>query len=196
MSTEPKRLGLDASLAAPGWETQAANALCPICHDYIDDPKETDCATRHVFCDACIKEVYDNRRPCPCCRGQLSKLEKPQGLVLSFIEEVKWKCLNFEGGCDFTGTKKQLEKHLDSDCLEQKTKCPFEGCNKHMKRRLLAEHKKTCEYRLVPCDHCKESVRFNSKSMHLNTCPKFPVSYPNGCGKKTPQRRRLRSRQN
>uniref|UniRef100_A0A0G4I9Q8 RING-type domain-containing protein n=1 Tax=Chromera velia CCMP2878 TaxID=1169474 RepID=A0A0G4I9Q8_9ALVE len=192
MTGEIRRLGLDASFAAVGNETQVENALCPICQDFIEDPKETDCEARHVFCGPCIQKEFDRRlnegldQQCPTCRGYCSKLQRPQPLVRNFIDQVKWKCLNFANGsgCSFTGTKKQLEKHLDEECAEQETECPFDGCAEKMKREPLAAHKGVCKYRLIPCVRCNDQVRFNAKSAHFKVCRKVPVSCPNRCGKK------------
>uniref|UniRef100_A0A0G4HYR8 RING-type domain-containing protein n=1 Tax=Chromera velia CCMP2878 TaxID=1169474 RepID=A0A0G4HYR8_9ALVE len=184
MNSEIRRLGLDASFAAAGNEDQAVSVLCPICHDYMEDAKEVDCEGRHVFCGPCIKNVSDREKPCPFCRGRFSKMERPHALMRTLIEQIKWKCVNFEGGCSFTGTKKQLEKHLDDDCEIQEVKCPFIGCPKKMQRAPLEAHKNSCPYRLVACGHCDEQVCFNSKQTHNKSCPKFPVPCPNKCGKK------------
>uniref|UniRef100_A0A0G4G8N2 RING-type domain-containing protein n=1 Tax=Chromera velia CCMP2878 TaxID=1169474 RepID=A0A0G4G8N2_9ALVE len=187
MTAEIRRLGLDVSFAAAGFESQAENALCPICHDYLEDPKQTDCEDGHVFCGPCIQRIFDERKPCPCCRGNFTKLERPQALTRNFIEQVKWKCLNFESGCPFTEPKKQLEKHLDDECPEQETECPFDGCTEKMKRGPLTEHKATCGHRLIPCNHCENEVPFNAKEAHLGVCLKFPVPCPNNCGETPPR---------
>uniref|UniRef100_A0A0G4H7I8 RING-type domain-containing protein n=1 Tax=Chromera velia CCMP2878 TaxID=1169474 RepID=A0A0G4H7I8_9ALVE len=183
MNSKIRRLGLDASYAAAGSEDVVDNALCPICHDYIEDARETDCDARHVFCGPCIKDVSDRKQPCPCCRGAFSKMERPQALTRAFIEQVKWKCVHFERGCSFTGTKKQLEKHLDDECTIQEVKFPFSGCPTKMQRGPLDDHKKACPYRMAPCDHCKEQVRFNFKAAHKMVCPKFPIPCPQMCGR-------------
>uniref|UniRef100_A0A0G4F9H7 RING-type domain-containing protein n=1 Tax=Chromera velia CCMP2878 TaxID=1169474 RepID=A0A0G4F9H7_9ALVE len=190
MSDEIRRLGLDASLAAPGNKQQAENALCAICHDYIEDPKEVTCDARHVFCGPCIQKEYDRRRNdgrtqrCPTCRGSFKKLQRPQPQLRNFIEQVEWKCLNHEEGCGFTGTKKQLEEHLDEECQEQETDCPFRGCRSIMRRGSLAAHTQKCRYRLIPCDFCDEPVRFGTKTAHMKICQEVPVSCPNRCGAK------------
>uniref|UniRef100_A0A0G4HI73 RING-type domain-containing protein n=1 Tax=Chromera velia CCMP2878 TaxID=1169474 RepID=A0A0G4HI73_9ALVE len=149
-----RRLGLDASFAAPSFQKQAEHAICAICLDYLEDPQEVGCEARHVFCGPCIETVLQERKPCPSCRGHFSKTQRAPALLRNLIEEVQWKCLNFASNCAFTGTKKELEKHIDSECPEQETACPFEG----------------------------SPVRFNAKAAHLRSCPKFPVPCPNqGC---------------
>uniref|UniRef100_A0A0G4F8U1 RING-type domain-containing protein n=1 Tax=Chromera velia CCMP2878 TaxID=1169474 RepID=A0A0G4F8U1_9ALVE len=190
MSDEIRRLFLDASFAAPGNKSHAENALCPICKDYIEDAKEVNCKARHVFCGPCITKEYERRQTeglaqkCPTCRGPFSTLETSPPQLRNFIEEVEWKCLNHEDGCGFTGTKKKLEKHLDEECPEQETKCPFQGCTQKMKRGPLAAHKVDCKFRLIPCELCEQPVRFGTKTAHSKACKKVRVSCPNRCGQK------------
>uniref|UniRef100_A0A0G4FWP3 RING-type domain-containing protein n=1 Tax=Chromera velia CCMP2878 TaxID=1169474 RepID=A0A0G4FWP3_9ALVE len=186
-AAEIRRLGLDPSFAAEGFRQLAENAICSICHDYLEDIAETDCEARHVFCRPCLKSVYDLRQPCPECRGRMSKMEKAHIRLCISIEAVQWKCLNFEKGCKFTGTKKELVKHLDEVCEEQQTECPIEGCDYKNLRRNLAEHERVCPFRIVPCEHCKEGVAFNAMQTHLSVCKGFPLPCPNGCGKSPPR---------
>uniref|UniRef100_A0A0G4F2P9 RING-type domain-containing protein n=1 Tax=Chromera velia CCMP2878 TaxID=1169474 RepID=A0A0G4F2P9_9ALVE len=187
MAAPIKRLGLDASFAADGFKEMALNALCAICHDFIEDAVETDCPARHVFCRPCVQECLDRRQPCPSCRGHISKLTVANTMIRNLVAVSKWKCLNFESGCAFTGTKTELQRHLDEECPEQETECPFKGCTEKNRRALLVEHKKTCNFRLIPCAHCEKSVAFFATDNHLKVCKSFPVDCPNGCGEKPPR---------
>uniref|UniRef100_A0A0G4G060 RING-type domain-containing protein n=1 Tax=Chromera velia CCMP2878 TaxID=1169474 RepID=A0A0G4G060_9ALVE len=185
-----RRLGLDRSLAAEGFETQAENALCSICHDYVKEARETNCEARHVFCRPCIERVKRSsgrRGQCPTCRGEFSELAKPSVFTLNLLEQVKWKCLNFEQGCSFTGTKTNLEEHLDTECPEQETECSFKGCTEKMRRAVISQHGETCLFRLLPCEHCKDQVPFNGTETHMTTCKKFPLECPNNCGGTVPR---------
>uniref|UniRef100_A0A0G4HFC0 RING-type domain-containing protein n=1 Tax=Chromera velia CCMP2878 TaxID=1169474 RepID=A0A0G4HFC0_9ALVE len=191
MTTEKyKRLSLDVFLAAPGFEDQAGNALCPICHDFLEDPTETNCGSRHTFCEPCIELVFAEGSPgdCPCCRGQFTRLEKSKGIVKSLIEHVKWMCPNHERGCCFIGTKRQLEKHLDGECEQHEKECPFDGCTESVKNDLLPQHKAVCEHRPVACTYCKKKFRFNVMEIHHVICDKFPLPCPNECGQTLPRK--------
>uniref|UniRef100_A0A0G4FR05 RING-type domain-containing protein n=1 Tax=Chromera velia CCMP2878 TaxID=1169474 RepID=A0A0G4FR05_9ALVE len=188
MSAEggPKQLGLDASFAAEGFELLAEEALCSLCTDYLDDAVETDCPARHVYCSPCLQKVLDHRQTCPDCRGAVTKMEPAHFRVRSMIERVRWKCLNFKNGCQFIGTKKELEKHLDV-CEETESICPFEGCGEKGGRAHIVEHRKGCPFQTVPCDHCTEMVSFQAMEKHLSVCPKLPVPCPRECGRKPPR---------
>uniref|UniRef100_A0A0G4IC22 RING-type domain-containing protein n=1 Tax=Chromera velia CCMP2878 TaxID=1169474 RepID=A0A0G4IC22_9ALVE len=182
-----KRLGLDAALAVEGSQKLAENVLCAICHDFLEDVVETNCQGRHVFCRPCIHRVLRRRQTCPTCRGVFSKLEVANSMIRNLIEQIKWKCLNHEKGCSFTGTKKDLEKHLEEECEEQESECPFEGCTVMKRRTKMLDHKNTCRFRLVSCTHCTKQLPFNGMTAHLEVCKRFPVDCPNACGKKLPR---------
>uniref|UniRef100_A0A0G4GCK2 RING-type domain-containing protein n=1 Tax=Chromera velia CCMP2878 TaxID=1169474 RepID=A0A0G4GCK2_9ALVE len=181
-SSASRRLGLDVSFAAEGFEDLVKEALCPVCFEYMDDAAEADCRS-HVYCRPCLQTVLDERRPCPECRYPVTKIVPAHVRIRSMIERVKWKCLNYKRGCEFIGTKKELEKHLQEDCEKQETECPFEGCEeKNLPSRIL-EHRKVCPFRSVPCEHCAEIVSLPSMVAHLSVCTKVPVPCPNFCGR-------------
>uniref|UniRef100_A0A0G4HQ14 RING-type domain-containing protein n=1 Tax=Chromera velia CCMP2878 TaxID=1169474 RepID=A0A0G4HQ14_9ALVE len=184
-----RRLGLDRSFAADaeGYTALAENALCPVCHDFLEDVVEVNCSGRHVFCRPCIKEVRRRGKPCPSCRGHFYDIETASPLTRSFIEQVRWKCVNFEQGCTFTGTKREMETHLDEACVEQEVNCSFEGCTQTMKRALLSSHREKCAFRCLPCEHCGESVAVSLTEEHLKECAGYPIECPNGCGEKVPR---------
>uniref|UniRef100_A0A0G4HQQ4 RING-type domain-containing protein n=1 Tax=Chromera velia CCMP2878 TaxID=1169474 RepID=A0A0G4HQQ4_9ALVE len=182
-----RRLGLDISFAADGFDQLAANAICSICHDYMEDVVEVDCQARHIFCRPCAQMVYDRGQPCPECRGHMSRIETAHLRIRSPIEQVKWKCTNFQQGCEFSDTKKELEKHLDKECEQEETKCPFRGCGQKGHRAIILQHKAVCPPRPVPCTHCHAAVPFDAMVGHLSRCVKVPIPCPSGCGKNLPR---------
>jgi len=183
MSETIRRLGLDASLAAEGFEQLAADAFCCICRDYLEDVVEADCQARHVFCRPCLQGVFDRDQTCPQCRGDIYSMDTAHMHIRSWIENVKWKCFNHANGCVFKGTKEQLEEHLDKECQEHQQKCRFQGCQERRRRPEIPQHETDCPYRLVPCDHCKKDVVFQTMVEHLTVCDDVPVPCPNACGK-------------
>uniref|UniRef100_A0A0G4G2P7 RING-type domain-containing protein n=1 Tax=Chromera velia CCMP2878 TaxID=1169474 RepID=A0A0G4G2P7_9ALVE len=180
----PKRLGLDASLAVDVGENKsyAEMTLCPVCQDFADTPRETDCSYRHMFCSTCISQVLNARGPCPVCRGNITKVSKLSIMNKNMFDMVKWKCLNHEKRCTWTGSKKELEAHLDNVCPEQEGECPHEGCTAKMRRALLSDHKAVCEHRLIPCDYCTQGIPAGAFDDHPTTCIGFPVECPKKCG--------------
>uniref|UniRef100_A0A0G4FWB4 TRAF-type domain-containing protein n=1 Tax=Chromera velia CCMP2878 TaxID=1169474 RepID=A0A0G4FWB4_9ALVE len=183
-------LGLDREFAVESFEELAENALCAICRDVIEDPKEVDCSDdKHVFCGPFINEAIRRRPSCPLCRGAISKISNVNPTTRNIFQEVKWKCLNFKSGCEFKGVKKELEKHLDEECEKQERDCPFvlQGCTQKGLLSFISPHKQTCPFRLVPCEHCKEDIALNAMDSHLTECKSFPVECTSGCGMKLPR---------
>uniref|UniRef100_A0A0G4GGG9 RING-type domain-containing protein n=1 Tax=Chromera velia CCMP2878 TaxID=1169474 RepID=A0A0G4GGG9_9ALVE len=176
-----RRLGLDSSFAAEGFEELAETALCPVCTDYLEDIVEADCPSRHVFCRPCLQEVQDRQQPCPNCRGNFSKIETAHIHIRGLIEQVKWKCVHFKNGCGFTGTKKQLEKHLDEECDEEEVECKHEGCRKRDRRILILQHQSECGFSV--CAFCKEKIPSRDMLAHAGVCQKIPVRCPRRCEK-------------
>uniref|UniRef100_A0A0G4HXH5 RING-type domain-containing protein n=1 Tax=Chromera velia CCMP2878 TaxID=1169474 RepID=A0A0G4HXH5_9ALVE len=185
--SKPKRLGLDISLAAAGFKEQAQNAICSMCHDFIEEAVETDCNARHVFCRSCVEKCLDSCQPCPSCRGRLSKLSDAHPALVYAYENVKWKCLNYETGCDFTGTKRELETHLDLHCPEEETECPFLGCSEKIRRIAMDDHTRDCRFGPILCPYCSTLWPFIEMKEHLATCDKLPVQCRLNCGQRIPR---------
>uniref|UniRef100_A0A0G4I841 RING-type domain-containing protein n=1 Tax=Chromera velia CCMP2878 TaxID=1169474 RepID=A0A0G4I841_9ALVE len=190
-----RRLGLDVSFAADGFEKQVEKALCPICFEFPEDPREVDCQARHVFCAECIQRVqrlpWSKTRSCPTCRGRFLKVQKLKPYLQGMLDEIRWRCVNFQKGCTFTGNTQQLVKHLDEECLDQETGCPS-GCGHVFPRKSVAHHTEfDCPFISVACMYCTEEVLMNraeqSLYVHLKTCKKVPVLCPNRCGQTVPR---------
>ncbi|KQK73613.1 E3 ubiquitin-protein ligase Topors-like protein [Amazona aestiva] len=54
-------------------QENAANSLCPICLDPIDDTAYTD-PCFHTFCFHCIKQWADMAATCPLCRWPIKTI--------------------------------------------------------------------------------------------------------------------------
>ena len=46
--------------------------------------------------------------------------------------------------------------------------CPNEGCGQSFTVSALEEHKIECGYRLISCDHCSATIRFNIISVSIS----------------------------
>lgn len=69
-------------------------------------------------------------------------------------------------GCDWTGTREQLDGHLKS-CAFAELKCPFFGCKARVfGAAALAAHREVCEWRQVSCQACKKQVPARRLKQH------------------------------
>eukprot|EP01046_Picozoa_sp_COSAG06_P044721 COSAG06_NODE_6072_length_3092_cov_9.742980_2_plen_399_part_00 len=83
-------------------------------------------------------------------------------------------------GCDWTGTREQLDDHLKS-CAFTERECPFfSGCKVRVfGAAALAAHREVCEWRLVSCQACKQQVPARRLKHHeQRACPERAVNCP------------------
>jgi hypothetical protein len=157
--------------------------LCPINFGILNNPVIDSCG--HTYCLHCIQSwvAIGGKKTCPLtglvmdCRNFLPNLA-----LASVIDEFKAKCLHHKSGCDWKGTLGGLAHHLGSACSVVRVKCKFEGCSSIFERKQIEEHQQNCEFRLVPCEHCKIELPFCYMAAHISTCAYFPIMCDQDCG--------------
>uniref|UniRef100_A0A0K6S653 RING-type domain-containing protein n=1 Tax=Chromera velia CCMP2878 TaxID=1169474 RepID=A0A0K6S653_9ALVE len=171
------RVSIPASLIDPKCTLAklAADGVCSVCLNLAREPRETNC--EHVFCRPCISRCSH----CPNCRTYVTELKHPNRTLRGVLETVTVKCKHREEGCKERVAAKDMEKHLQNDCLMEETVCRFQGCGVQMKRGKLASHERNCLHRTLPCERCNLPIAFNGKRQHNMVCPKMPVKCPKKC---------------
>ena len=81
--------------------------------------------------------------------------------------------------------RKDLNKHLEDDCLRRDHECEFCG-EKGTYTHITQVHKKACENKIVPCPNadCTKTIQHKMKKQHLEHCEfsKIPCKYQTlGC---------------
>uniref|UniRef100_A0A8D1MV34 Tripartite motif containing 61 n=1 Tax=Sus scrofa TaxID=9823 RepID=A0A8D1MV34_PIG len=115
-----------------------AEASCPICLDYLQDPVTTDCG--HNFCHSCILQRWEDLQgdfPCPVCLQHCPDRSLRRNTQLCHMVDVVKQLPNTEGE-----GKQQEEKPL---------------CEKHHQvLSLFCEEdlELLCPQCQVSCDHC------------------------------------------
>ncbi|XP_014667013.1 PREDICTED: TNF receptor-associated factor 6-B-like [Priapulus caudatus] len=75
---------------------------------------------------------------------------------------------------------KDLQAHHD-ECKFNMVECRLK-CGVTLEGRYLKKHmEKECPRRIIACDFCADKMEYEEELEHLNTCPKLPVTCPNGC---------------
>ena len=114
---------------------------------------------------------------CEHCRRDFKSCELPTHL--DSCPKVKVSC---ELNCGVLVCRDSTLQHLEQECGLVEEECNL-GCGMKLIRNELRIHvTDTCVLRLVPCEHCKRSVKFCDMSRHLEMCPKIEVSCE-FCGK-------------
>ncbi len=172
---------------------------CPICHQIIQDPHQVTCCG-YSYCHSCIEQIRANKRPCAKCNSENFD-DFPDKRLKNTLYAFKVHCSHKREGCEWTGELGQLDEHLNTNPLPEKT---LEGCQavqiscshcgEKKSRRELGNHQDNCSKRPISCEYCKEytSHQDNVIYNHWPVCGSFPLSCPNKCGS-TLQRQNLES---
>ncbi|KAH8417523.1 hypothetical protein KR222_001376 [Zaprionus bogoriensis] len=64
------RRNIDSERPPTKDELDAADAVCPICHDAYNSPIILECG--HIFCDECVQTWFKREQTCPMCRANVS----------------------------------------------------------------------------------------------------------------------------
>ncbi|EGW35494.1 uncharacterized protein SPAPADRAFT_132142 [Spathaspora passalidarum NRRL Y-27907] len=186
------------------YKTATEHLNCPVCQQPFIEPLTTICG--HTFCKECIYECFKNaKKPrdsenelcgyCPLDRTPLDSANIndlfPAPLIISnLIDDLKVYCLNQERGCDWTGSRWALERHVVIDCPRTGIKC---NGTRHdgSKCELIAERQffdvnaevqqeKTnigesedseCIHKKFECEHCNQQITKITHKSHLeNEC--------------------------
>ena len=142
-----------------------------------------------IMREACL--TSSGEQICSCCEVRKSQsaiigrpcLSKhtPNEVVRKMVNSLKCSCPLLERGCEWLGTLKDCEEHLDT-CGYVRDQCKL-GCGAVLHRNKLRAHEEdNCSYRKVECEHCIQYFTFRDMSAHLDVCPKMKVSCELKCG--------------
>ena len=122
---------------------------CPVCLQIIREPYQVTCCGKK-FCQSCIQTVKDTNKPCPTCNNKnyTSFIDKGFKQLLCGL---KVRCSHQKEGCEWTGELGQLDEHLNTNPLPEKTlegcplttiNCEFHhvGCKEKLKRKHMFKH--------------------------------------------------------
>uniref|UniRef100_A0A1X7U776 RING-type domain-containing protein n=1 Tax=Amphimedon queenslandica TaxID=400682 RepID=A0A1X7U776_AMPQE len=119
---------------------------CHICTLVAQDPQQVTCCS-NIYCKSCLDTLKEKGQGfiCPTCRSSLEGKYFKDGRVERGIKSLEIYCTNTDSGCQWMGTIKDIDTHLNS-----------------------------CTYQLVPCtNECGEKIRRSALEIHLtDNCPK------------------------
>ena len=166
---------------------------CIICHQLAYEPRQTSCCG-HTVCRGCADKWRGKNNSCPQCRkSPLNLTDDPR--TMRYISGLTAYCPNYEKGCEWTGSLKDVDNHLSEICQFAVITCY--QCRESVQRKYLNEHEKEkCLKRCVVCPCCgysKQQARrsyfasskFTYQNLiqyHYKECPQWPLRCPNHCG--------------
>ncbi|KAJ4454728.1 putative TNF receptor-associated factor 3 [Paratrimastix pyriformis] len=161
---------------------------CSSCGCVMRRPVSVGCPTNHKMCQACCEEWFKQKRECPECRSPVPANAPTLDISLhAMIGRQIVFCTNKENGCDWQGKLEDAEEHEARGCLCRSANCTHPGCNFRCVARDLPAHMDTCPHKLTHCQHCQQELPQGFLEAHFETCPRIPVSCPDGCGVSIPR---------
>lgn len=172
---------------------------CPICFGLLDTPHILSCCGWH-FCDACIRPVIEESKPCPMCKGEFDSFVDKS--LLREMNQLEVRCPNKPSddkkGCLWVGELGTVESHLNpverfGECLFASVGCIY-GCGHRDIRCKLETHESTqCPKRPYSCDYCNdyESTCEDVTERHWKVCDMYVVPCPNECEQRYLYRKKL-----
>ena len=162
---------------------------CAVCHLVLRDPMLSRCG--HHMCSDCLSEIAarSNRQmfSCPTCRTNLDKSSDffPDNALKRRLLDLRVRCKNAEGGCDWIGELRTLRNHTKKRCKFRQ--CSLK-CGKRVRKDQFQFHlENECPHRSVRCVHCSEEMDAGEIETHRSGCPRLPVSCIFQCGLTVPR---------
>ena len=132
-----------------------------------------------IMREACV--TISGEQICSCCKVRSHSKQTPNEVVKKTVNSLKCSCPLLERGCEWLGTLKDCEEHLDT-CGYVRDQCKL-GCGTVLHRNELRAHEQeTCPNRKVKCKHCIQYFTFCDLTTHHKECPKMELSCELKCG--------------
>ena len=132
-----------------------------------------------IMREACL--TSNGEQICSCCEVLSLSKQTPNEVVKKMVNSLKCCCPLLERGCEWLGTLKDCEEHLDT-CGYVRDQCKL-GCGAVLHRNKLRAHEKEkCPNRKVKCEHCIQYFKFRDLTTHHKECPKMELSCELACG--------------
>ena len=163
------------------------DAICPLCLDIVEEPKQLTCCGHHV-CRKCGDKLKKRNKGykncCPMCRQTKYSLSPDKYFERTVLNVLMIWCTV---GCGQEVELGQLKNHLIK-CSYVEEKCPS-GCGQSYRRMSMEGHLTECPKRPFVCDYCKYESTFEViVNDHHLVCDKYPINCPNECSKEVERR--------
>jgi hypothetical protein len=151
--------------------------ICPLCGGVYNNPVVDGCG--HVFCSDCITLSMKKSVFCPISYRDLSKDSFHQ---IPFINSIISKhVINCKNRCGWKKNLSFYKSHLEEECPNILLTCKFDCCNECYLRSEKEAHEANCDFRLINCEFCKDSIPFVKLNDHYDICPKVKIYCDQAC---------------
>ncbi len=169
--------GINLELVLNEYLYLAEKFVCYFCKNIVKDPH---CCGKcqECFCMECFN-LYKKRKnaKCPNFDSELGKIcnnRLEEGYDITnrekmLLNQIKLKCMNFQGGCEEILSYENFFKHIKA-CKLRIYKCSNKDCDFQSTKEKINEHKLTCQYSKSICEYCKEEIVNNKITEHHQVC--------------------------
>lgn len=167
------------------YKTNTDHLNCPICQQPFITPLTTICG--HTFCKECILEFVKSLKNgsnssrgghCPLDRtpidpANINDLFPTPLIVTNLVDDLKVYCLNSERGCDWSGSRWEVDHHVTEVCLYTGVKCGGKRdnnkeCELIVERRFMKDvETNECVHKLFKCEFCDTELTKIDEEEHL-----------------------------
>jgi hypothetical protein len=153
-------------------------AICPICLKILWDPVR--CAKcRMDYCKVCIHRYVLHQikqgAPVALCPNRCVYTEISNPVLLDFLSDLKFRCINESNGCKEQINYDSLEKH-DTICGYRDVYCYL--CTKKFLKKEKKNHAEVCEKAKVKVDCCQKVMQRKDIKVHQRTCGGVFITLP------------------
>ncbi|KAI5966129.1 hypothetical protein CANMA_003375 [Candida margitis] len=171
------------------YKTNTDHLNCPICQQPFITPLTTICG--HTFCKECILEFVKSLRNgsnndtttttghCPLDRtpidaANINDLFPTPLIVTNLVDDLKVYCLNSERGCDWSGSRWEVDHHVMDLCPYTGVKCGGQRhndqvCELIVERRYFKNAEvNECIHKIFNCEFCDAEITKITEEEHLD----------------------------
>ena len=154
---------------------------CPICHLVVRDAHQVTCCGK-LLCKCCLMKNQRRSNNCPMCRQITGNRYFEDIKSDREIKSLRVYCSYKDAGCKWIGELRGVEEHM-KDCNYKIVECP--DCKDTMLNLILDKHRSDeCRMREYKCPLCKKEGTYQliTTAGHKNTCPEVILECQNaGC---------------
>ena len=156
---------------------------CIICYGLLKEAVATDCCEKMFCCEHSSR----TEQICPACRHEPLSVSRNRGID-SIVKDLKVFCLKHKKGCQWSGHLCFEPEHRVVTCGYVSVPCEKE-CGVNVQRRFMKSHlTEDCRLREIDCEFCDFKGTAADVTVHLETCPEYPIICPHGCELQLPRK--------
>jgi hypothetical protein len=161
-----EEIPIDSDLLNSNFKDMVHDITCQICLSIVYPDPVCCKVCEKMYCKKCIDNWIKNSNRCP--NNHKYKESQVSRLAKNLLENILFKCRNFNLGCTNQIKYGNYLKHVETECDFIKCKC--HGCNLQFTKRNILEHVNKCELFEDKCKYCYSMYKRKDLRSHMIIC--------------------------